>query len=130
MTELIAVLMRAWSALEDRLDRLQPVAALVAFYVLVREALLRLAGAQPEPLLALRARAVAPIRKRPGRSEFPRGIVSLAAEGRWEVRLTGSQSSGVLRSMSEANALVVLDPEQGNVAAGDDVSVWLFDGLV
>jgi molybdopterin molybdotransferase len=107
-----------------------PVAALVAFYVLVREALLRLAGAQPEPLLALRARAVVPIRKRPGRSEFPRGIVSLAAEGRWEVRLTGSQSSGVLRSMSEANALVVLDPEQGNVAAGDDVSVWLFDGLV
>lgn len=107
-----------------------PVAALVAFYVLVREALLTLAGAQPQPLPALRARSVAPIRKRPGRSEFQRGIVSVAPDGGWHVHLTGSQSSGVLRSMCEANALVVLGHEQGNVAAGDEVNVWLFDGLI
>jgi molybdopterin molybdotransferase len=45
------------------------------------------------------------------------------------VRLTGSQRAGVLRSMSEANALVVLSHDQGSVAEGEPVTVWLFDGL-
>jgi molybdopterin molybdotransferase len=106
-----------------------PVAALVTFYVFARDALLQLAGASPQPVPRLRARSVAPIRKRPGRSEYQRGIVSPAPEGGWQVRLTGSQGAGILRSMSEANALVVLGHEQGSVAAGDEVEVWLFDGL-
>ncbi len=50
--------------------------------------------------------------------------------GSWQVRLTGSQGAGVLRSMSEANALLVLHHEQGSVEAGDLVDVWLFEGLV
>lgn len=32
--------------------------------------------------------------------------------------------------MTEANCMVVLHDEQGNVAAGDLVDVLLFDGLV
>jgi molybdopterin molybdotransferase len=32
--------------------------------------------------------------------------------------------------LTEANALVVLGHEQGSVAAGDPVEVWLFDALV
>jgi molybdopterin molybdotransferase len=36
----------------------------------------------------------------------------------------------VLRSMSEANALMVLRHAQGSVAAGELVDVWLVDGLV
>ena len=107
-----------------------PVAALVTFYAFAREALQVLAGAQPTPLPALRARCTTAIRKRPGRTEFQRAIVSPGADGRWEVRLTGSQGAGVLRSMSEANALVVLGHEQKSVAVGDEVEVWLFDGLV
>jgi molybdopterin molybdotransferase len=46
------------------------------------------------------------------------------------VRTTGAQGAGILRSMTEANALLVLHHGQGSVAAGDDVEVWLFDGLV
>ena len=46
------------------------------------------------------------------------------------MRLTGSQGAGILRSLSEANALVVLGHEQGSVPAGGPVEVWLFDGLV
>jgi molybdopterin molybdotransferase len=106
-----------------------PVAALVTFYAFAREALLTLAGAQPEPLPVLQARCTSAIRKRPGRTEFQRGRVSKAADGGWEVQITGSQGAGILRSMSEANALVVLDHEQGSVAAGEPVDVWLFDGL-
>ncbi|MDZ7814342.1 MAG: gephyrin-like molybdotransferase Glp [Ideonella sp.] len=107
-----------------------PVAALVTFYAFAREALLVLAGADPRPLPVLKARSVAAIRKRPGRTEYQRGIVGLAPDGRWEVRLTGAQGAGILRSMTEANALVVLGHEQGAVAVGDEVQVWLFDGLV
>jgi len=107
-----------------------PVAALVTFYAFAREALLRLAGANPEPIPTLQARSAVAIRKRPGRTEFQRGIVERAADGGWDVRLTGSQGAGVLRSMSEANALVVLHHAQGSVAAGEPVEVWLFDALV
>jgi molybdopterin molybdotransferase len=107
-----------------------PVAALVTFYAFARDGLLQLAGARPSPLPALRARCTTAIRKRPGRTEFQRAIVSPGADGQWEVRLTGTQGAGVLRSMSEANALVVLGHAQTSVAAGDSVEVWLFDGLV
>lgn len=106
-----------------------PVAALVTFYAFAREALQVLAGATPEPLPVLQARTVTPFRKRPGRTEFQRGIVYAGEDG-WHVRLTGSQGAGILRSLSEANALVVLGHEQGSVAAGQPVDVWLFDGLV
>ncbi|MCE2659575.1 MAG: molybdopterin molybdotransferase MoeA [Rubrivivax sp.] len=109
-----------------------PVAALVTFYAFARQALLQLAGAVPADTVPplLQARSAAAIRKRPGRTEFQRGIVYCAADGIWEVRPVGSQGAGVLRSMSEANALIVVHHGQGSVAAGEPVSVWLFDGLV
>jgi molybdopterin molybdotransferase len=105
-----------------------PVAALVTFYAFAREALLKLAGATPETVPMLQARCATAIRKRPGRTEFQRAIVEPAAGG-WQVRLAGSQGAGVLRSMSEANALIVLQHSQGSVAEGDLVDVWLFEGL-
>lgn len=107
-----------------------PVAALVTYYAFVREALLVLAGAQPEPLTVLRVPSAAAIRKRPGRTEFQRAVVEPAADGRLQVRTTGSQGAGILRSLSQANALMVLGHDQGPVAAGDLVDVWMFDGLV
>ncbi|MCT5643616.1 hypothetical protein LZM18_28270 [Pseudomonas aeruginosa] len=71
-----------------------------------------------------------PIRKRPGRTESQCAIAALNDRGQLEVRLTGQQGSGVLRSMSEANCFVVLAHEQGQVNAGDAVQVLLFDGIV
>ena len=108
-----------------------PVAVMVTFYALVRDALLAMSGATPLPLPLLRARSCGSIRKRPGRSEYQRGIVSRADNsGDWQVRLTGAQGSGILRSMSEANGLIVLGDAQGDVSAGDWVDVLPFDGLV
>ena len=82
------------------------------------------------PLPLLRARSSAAIRKKPGRTEYQRGILAPGADGQPEVRITGSQGSGILRSMSEANCIVVLHDEQGNVAAGDMVDVLVFEGLM
>ncbi|HSV70924.1 MAG TPA: gephyrin-like molybdotransferase Glp [Methylibium sp.] len=107
-----------------------PVAVMVTFYAFVRDALLAMAGAAPAPLPLLRARATAAIRKKPGRTEYQRGIVSRAADGDWDVELTGAQGSGILRSMSVANGLVVLHHEQGSVERGGPVDVLPFDGLV
>jgi molybdopterin molybdotransferase len=122
---------RAASGRSARLFALpgNPVASLVTFYVLAREALLLLAGARAEPLPVLQARSTTAIRKRPGRTEFQRGYVSRSPDGHWHVRVSGTQGSGVLRSMTEANALIVLSHEQGSVKANDSVDVWLFDGL-
>ncbi len=107
-----------------------PVAALVTFYALAQPALKLLAGARPEPTPVLRARSSGTIRKRPGRTEFQRAQVTQADDGQWQVALTGAQGAGILRSMSQANALVVLGHDQGSVVAGELVDVWLFDGLV
>lgn len=107
-----------------------PVAVMVTFYHFVRGALHRLMGANVAPLPRIRVRTTTPIRKKPGRTEFQRGILAPGADGNLEVRLTGQQGSGVLRSMSEANCFVVLDHDQGSVEAGDTVQVMLFDGLV
>ena len=76
----------------------------------------------------LQAKSQESIRKKPGRTEYQRGIVEIK-NGEMTVRTTGQQGSGVLRSMSEANCFVVLGHEQGNVKAGEPVSVMLFDGL-
>jgi len=107
-----------------------PVAVMVTFYALVRDALLAMSGAQPLPLPMLRAASAGAIRKKAGRTEYQRGVVTPAAGGGWEVRITGSQGSGILRSMSQANGLVVLGHEQGNVAPGEAVDVLPFDGLI
>ena len=107
-----------------------PVAVMVTFYAFVRDALLTMSGATAAPLPMLRARSVQPIRKKTGRTEYQRGIVSVSGDGSLQVTITGSQGSGILRSMSEANGLVVLHHEQGDVPAGGSVDVLPFDGLV
>jgi molybdopterin molybdotransferase len=107
-----------------------PVAVMVTFYAFVRDALLAMSGASAAPLPMLRAATRDAIRKKPGRTEYQRGIVCRGADGQWQVEITGSQGSGILRSMSQANGLVVLHHEQGNVDAGGLVDVLPFDGLV
>ena len=91
-----------------------------------------MSGATPQPLPMLRAASTQAIRKKAGRTEYQRGIVTRSASSAsgWQVEITGAQGSGILRSMSVANGLVVLGHEQGNVAAGELVDVLPFDGLV
>jgi molybdopterin molybdotransferase len=106
-----------------------PVAVMVTFYHFVRGALLCMTGRSDCDLPLLRVKSEAALRKKPGRTEYQRGILE-QKNGEWSVRLTGAQGSGILRSMSEANCFVVLGHEQGSVKAGDYVDVMLLDGLV
>ena len=94
-----------------------PVAVMVTFLALVRPALLQ-------------ARSATALKKRPGRTEYQRARIATAPDGALEAHALGNQGSGVLSSMVQAQGLIVLDPAQGNVAAGDTVKVLLFDSLV
>ncbi len=105
-----------------------PVAAMVAFYRLVRPALLAMAGAsRTEPPL-LRARCLEHVRKRLGREEVLRAVLERGS-GEPGVRLAGAQGSGRVSSMCEADCLIVLPPEIAEVRAGDAVDVILMDSL-
>ncbi|HZH06806.1 MAG TPA: gephyrin-like molybdotransferase Glp, partial [Lautropia sp.] len=107
-----------------------PVAVMVTFLFFVRAALERLMGAAPTEPALMRARSLSPVRKKAGRTEYQRAVLSRGDDGFTQARITGSQGSGVLRSMSEADCMMVLAHEQGDVAVGDWVDVIPFHGLV
>ena len=107
-----------------------PVAVMVTFLAFVRPALLQMMGASAAAPPLLKARSLETIRKKPGRTEYQRGWVSTAADGSLQVKTTGNQGSGVLRSMAEANGLMVLHHAQGNIAQGDEIDVLMLDGVM
>ena len=102
-----------------------PVSAMVTFLQLVRPALVKLAGSEPALPQQFELPVTADIRKKPGRREFQRGRLVHGDQGP-AVAPFGHQGSGVLRSMSEADCLINLPPEQGSVSAGDAVIVEPF----
>lgn len=107
-----------------------PVAVMVTFYQFVLPALEKMMGLD-DKLLApmLMATSRERIRKRSGRTEVQRGILEASDQG-WTVRTTGKQGSGILRSMSLANAFIILDHDLQTVEAGDKVRVQPFAGLI
>lgn len=110
-----------------------PVAVMVTFLAFVRPALLQLMGCHAEarrPPPLLRATSATAIRKKPGRTEYQRGLVRAVPGALPEVRIAGNQGSGVLSSMVEANGLVVLHHAQGSVEPGESVDVMMFDGTI
>ncbi|OIN06057.1 gephyrin-like molybdotransferase Glp [Oceanisphaera psychrotolerans] len=106
-----------------------PVSAAVTFHLLVRPALAKLAGETLKPTPLLQAKALMPLRKSPGRMDFQRGMVSTQADGSLGVVAAGSQSSAVYSAMAEANCLLHLEQDRGNVAEGEMVTLELIDGL-
>ncbi len=112
-----------------------PVATMVTMLVFVRPALARLQGLNPAQYCAepLYSKAISQeiLKKKPGRTEYQRGMVSRAFDGNLQVRTTSAnQGSGVLSSMVAANGLIVLHHDQGHVNVGDAVDVMMFEGVM
>jgi molybdopterin molybdotransferase len=107
-----------------------PVAVMVTFYEFVQPALQRMMGQSHVHPLRFKVPCQSPLKKRPGRMEFQRGLLQIAGDGRLWVSRTGAQGSGMLSSMSCANCFIVLPTESGDVQPGDAVDVEPFDGLV
>jgi molybdopterin molybdotransferase len=108
-----------------------PVSVMVTFFQFVRAALLKMSGeVNPQPVYTVFARTTTALRKRPGRYEFQRGVLQQSAPGEFTVRSAGAQGSGILRSMSEANCFIMLEPDQSGIEAGQPVLVQPFQNLI
>ena len=108
-----------------------PVSVMVTFFQFVRPALLKMGGdSDVSGAYTLHARTTTALRKRPGRYEFQRGVLEQTAPGEFSVRSAGAQGSGILRSMSEANCFILLDPDRTRVEAGEVVEVQPFQNMI
>jgi molybdopterin molybdotransferase len=102
-----------------------PVATMLTFHLFVRPALWKLAGRRELDVPRFRAVAAEPMKKKRGRREFKRGLLTYR-DPHWEVTTTGPQGSGILTSMTQANCLIILEEDAGDVALGDPVWVEPF----
>jgi molybdopterin molybdotransferase len=98
-----------------------PVAVFVTFVRVVRPLLLRLAGALPEPLVALPARAAFSYKKRKGRREYVRVKLVAAADGVIEAVKHAQDGAGVLTSLTETDGLAELSEDVTKVEPGSTV---------
>lgn len=108
-----------------------PVAVMVTFYQFVLPALEKMSGITNKPIAPVfLARTTQNLRKKPGRTEILRGIIEQDGSGGWLVKSTGQQGSGILSSMSLANAFIILDHESSGIKEGEWVKVQPFAGLL
>ncbi len=107
-----------------------PVSAMATFYQFVQPSLRLLEGEALADPVRLKAKCVAKLKKRPGRKDFQRGIMSSNEQGELIVDTTGMQGSHMLSSMAKANCFIVLDRESGDIEAGEIVEVQPFNELI
>ncbi len=109
-----------------------PVSAMMTFELFGRAAIYKMLGRLEHDATAwrrptVRATALEAIKNSDGRRLYARCLAEQDAEGRWTVRLTGSQSSGVLTSMALANAYAICPEGVEAIAVGDTCEVMLVD---
>ncbi len=107
-----------------------PVAVFVTFVRVVRPLLLRLAGALPEPLIAMPARAAFAYKKRKGRREYVRVALRPAADGAIEAFKHPQDGAGVITSLTETDGLAELTEDVTNVEPGATIGFLSYALLV
>lgn len=107
-----------------------PVSVMVTFYQFVSPALRQLAGQTIHINQTMQVNCISPIRKRSGRFEFQRGILFTNEQGHTQVKTTGEQGSGILRSMSVANCFILLSEDCMGIEPNTIVTVQPFSGLI
>ncbi|EPI8559146.1 bifunctional molybdopterin-guanine dinucleotide biosynthesis adaptor protein MobB/molybdopterin molybdotransferase MoeA [Vibrio fluvialis] len=107
-----------------------PVAVMVSFINFVEPALRKMQGETDWTPLKINAIAMEELRSRQGRTEFSRGVYTLSELGQLTVKTTGKQGSGILRSMSEANCLIEINPAIDTVKVGESVTIIPLQGRI
>lgn len=109
-----------------------PVSVMVTFYIFVQPALKKMMGLTHLEPLIIQAKCITKLRKRPGRIEYQRGILTKidSPDCGYEVKKTGAQGSGILRSMSDANCFIILPMESAGVEPGDIIQALPFEMIV
>jgi molybdopterin molybdotransferase len=106
-----------------------PAAAYVTFARVVRPLLLRLAGVEAAPLVALPVRAAFGHRKKAGRREYVRVKLARAADGAVEVVKHAQEGAGIITSLTETDGLVELPEETTTVEPGATVGFLSYAAL-
>ncbi len=101
-----------------------PVSTMVSFIQFVRPAILKLMGATRLRKPLVHATIEEEISKKPDRTHYIRGFFDIR-DGELHVTSTGPQGSGILRSMHEANCLIILPEGVSRVSAGDRVIIQM-----
>ncbi len=104
-----------------------PVSAAVTFHQLALPTLRKMAGEYVAPELTISAETRHNLNKRPGRTDFQRGLLTQGEQGEQLVCDTGSQGSGMLSSMSQSNCYIKLAADCDGISAGESVSVIPYD---
>lgn len=107
-----------------------PVAVFVTFVRVVRPLLLRLAGAEPEPLIALPVTAGFSYRKKKGRREYVRVALKTHPDGSVEAIKHPQDGAGVITSLTETDGLVELPEDTTTVVPGTTVGFLSYAALV
>ena len=107
-----------------------PVAVFVTFIRVVRPLLLRLAGALPEPLVALPARAAFSYKKRKGRREYVRVALRTGPDGMINAVKHPQDGAGVLTSLTETDGLAELGEDVTNIEPGAMVGFLPYASLL
>lgn len=100
-----------------------PVSGMATFLTLVRPALEVRAGRDPLAAPRWHARLAQPLRKNHRRAEFQRAARECRDDGTLWVTPFAHQGSGVLRSVAEADCLIVLPEETQSLQVGDVVEI-------
>jgi molybdopterin molybdotransferase len=98
-----------------------PVAVFVTFVRVVRPLLLRLAGAEPPPLVPLPVRAAFAYRKKKGRREYVRVALKPGPDGVVDAIKHAQDGAGVITSLTETDGLVELPEDLTSVEPGATV---------
>jgi molybdopterin molybdotransferase len=104
-----------------------PVSALVTFEVFVRPAMRRLAGRSDVFSRTARVRAGRHIQSKRGLTHFLRARLERSDDGMPLAVLTGPQGSGLVSSMANADALLVVPLDVDRVDAGEMVNAILLE---
>jgi molybdopterin molybdotransferase len=99
-----------------------PVSALVCFHQFVKPSLLKMMGKMPAPAQPLHARLIGERRKRPGRLEWIRGVMSVE-RGELTVHPASGQESHMLGGLAQANCLIQFPEAVDFLADGCEVVV-------
>jgi molybdopterin molybdotransferase len=105
-----------------------PVASFVTFAYVVRPVVLALAGAAPEPLVALPVRADFTYKKKKGRREYVRASLKMSPDGPSAQKFP-REGAGLLSSLCETDGLVELGEDIERVAPGDSVGFLPYAAL-
>ncbi|MBN2039255.1 MAG: molybdopterin molybdotransferase MoeA [Spirochaetes bacterium] len=103
-----------------------PVSTLTSFIQFVRPAILKLMGANKINKPVVEAILEEDIKKKPDRLHLIRGIFTIR-NNNFYVATTGPQGSGILRSMSNANCLIIIPQNITKVTAGEKVNIQLIN---